>query len=788
MENIKQSNFIDPVCGMTVQESERKFIYENETYYFCSDSCLAKFSSSPADFLKKEEELHSCCSHHAHNSAKNDVKTARKINLKNATYTCPMHPEIEQDHAGICPKCGMALEAKGIPAAEEDLSELNDMKHRFFFAAILSLPLLLIAMDEMIPFYSFAKLFDQQTNMLIQFILATPVVLYSGYPFFQRAFASVVNKSLNMFTLIGLGTGIAYLFSIVAAFFPSLFPAEFAHSNGSVAVYFEASAIIITLILLGQVLELKARSQTNSAIKLLLNLSPKIAHKVTGQGDEDIDIELVLVNDILRVKPGEKIPVDGVLLEGTSFVDESMISGEALPVKKEPESKLIAGTLNAEGSFTMKAVKVGSETVLSQIVQMVSEAQRSRAPIQKQVDKISSYFVPAVILTSIATFVIWSIFGPSPKLAYGLINAVAVLIIACPCALGLATPLTIMVATGKAALNGILIKNAESLELMAKVDTLVVDKTGTLTEGKASVNEIITFGNDDKLEMLQLAASVESRSEHPLAKAIVNKAKSEDLKFSHVESFQSMTGSGVEATVNSKKIVIASYKFVQENYASLKLPDDLIEQKQGEASTLVFMLVENKLAAIFCISDQIKAGSADVIKALHQQGIKIVMLSGDNEQTARAIGEKLGIDTIIGDVLPQDKAAEVKRLQSEGRVVAMAGDGINDAPALAQADIGIAMGTGTDVAIESAGLTLVSGDLRGILNVRKLSQASVKNIKQNLLLAFGYNTLGIPIAAGLLFPFFGLLLSPIIASAAMSLSSVSVIGNALRLKMLKLDA
>lgn len=782
---MQQDQLKDPVCGMNVQRSDRYYSFNNQKFYFCSDSCQKKFSQNPTNFLNKADEAHSCCNHHrSPDKEKNNyTKTSTTQQL---IYTCPMHPEIEEDHAGTCPKCGMALEAKGVPAEEDDLSELKDMLHRFLIASVFSIPLLALAMDEMIPFYSFANLIDDSTNIIIQFILASPVVLYSAFPFFERAVSSIQNRSLNMFTLIGLGTGIAYLFSIIASFFPFIFPQEFTSANGTVAVYFEAAAVIVTLILLGQILELKARSQTNSAIKLLLKLSPKIAHRITDGYEQDIEIDHVQSNDILRVKPGEKIPVDGILLDGESFVDESMISGEALPVKKVPKSNLFAGTLNNEGSFTMQATKAASESILSQIIHLVSEAQRSRATIQKQVDKVSSYFVPIVIIISILTFVIWTIVGPSPKMAYGLINAVAVLIIACPCALGLATPLTIMLATGKAALNGILIKNAESLELLAKIDTLVLDKTGTITEGKASLTEIIPFGNIEERALLQIAASIEQHSEHPLAKAIVKKAVSENIQTSPIKSFKSITGTGVEALVNDKKVIICSLKFITKNYTNIELPNEVIKKKQRAASTLVFMLIEEKLAAIFCISDKIKQGSHSAIKELQNRGIRIIMLSGDNTYTAEAIANQLGISSVIADVLPRDKASEIERLQKNGNIVAMAGDGINDAPALAKANIGIAMGTGTDIAIESAGITLIKGDLRDILKIRKLSEYSIKNIRQNLFLAFGYNTLGIPLAAGVLYPFFGMLLSPIIASAAMSLSSVSVIANALRIKALKL--
>ncbi|MGH9967667.1 MAG: copper-transporting P-type ATPase, partial [Pyrinomonadaceae bacterium] len=712
---------------------------------------------------------------------------APKVKLE---YTCPMHPQIIRDAPGNCPICGMALEPRTVTLDEEDNHELRDMKRRFWVSAVLSLPLLVIGMSEFIPGAPLARLVSMSMSTLpwVQLVLASPVVLWGGWPFFVRGWQSIVNRSLNMFTLIGLGVAVAYVYSVIATFLPQIFPASFRDHMGNVPVYFEAAAVITTLVLLGQVLELKARSSTSAAIKALLGLAPKTARRIAEDGSEqDIPLDQVEKGDDLRVRPGEKIPVDGVVLEGTSSVEESMVTGEPIPVEKRAGDRVIGATVNGTGSLVIEAERVGSETLLAQIVQMVAEAQRSRAPIQKLADVVASYFVPAVILIAIITFIVWATIGPEPRMAYAMINAVAVLIIACPCALGLATPMSIMVATGKGAQIGVLFKNAEAIEVLREIDTLVVDKTGTLTEGKPKLITVAPVGGISEQELLRLAGSMERGSEHPLAAAIVAAAEERGLELTKTESFESITGKGVKGQIDGHAVSLGNRALLEELGID---PGQLAEQAEkfrADGQTVMFVTVDGKPAGLLGVADPIKDSTPEAIKQLHEQGIRIVMLTGDSRTTAQAVANKLNIDEIVAEVLPNLKAEIIKRFQSEGRKVAMAGDGINDAPALAQAQVGIAMGTGTDVAMQSAGVTLVKGDLRGIVRAIRLSQATMANIKQNLFFAFVYNALGVPIAAGVLYPFIGLLLSPMIAAAAMSFSSVSVIANALRLRTQALD-
>lgn len=715
-----------------------------------------------------------CCDHDKHET---QVLTEPK---QGAVYTCPMHPEIVRSAPGACPKCGMALEPKEVESGEEKNPELTDMSHRFWISLLLSLPLAAFSMGEMLP--AFQTITHASWFRWLQLALATPVVLWGGWPFFERAWQSIRHRSPNMFTLIAMGTGAAYFFSVAATLFPQIFPDSFRDANGMVGVYFEVAAIIVTLVLLGQVLELKARSQTGSAIKALLGLRPKTARIVKDNGnEEDIPLEHVHVGDKLRVRPGERIPVDGIVLEGRSSVDESMITGESMPVEKEAGSKVTGATVNGTGSFVMRAERIGKDTLLAQIVKMVSEAQRSRALIQRLADLVASYFVPAVIFIAVVTFIVWAWLGPDPKLAHALVNAIAVLIIACPCALGLATPMSIMVGTGRGATAGVLIKNAEALETFEKIDTVVVDKTGTLTEGKPKLMSI-TASEIFENELLVLAASLERQSEHPLAEAIVHAAKEKGLALKDVKDFKYEKGKGIAGIVNGKQVLIGSAKIMEEKGIPISIFLEKANQLRSEAQGVMFIAVDGKAVGFVSVADPIKESTPEAIRLLHSEGIKIVMLTGDNRQTAQAVGKKIGIDEIWAEVLPEDKEKIVRKFQEQGRKVAMAGDGINDAPALARAHIGIAMGTGTDVAMQSAGIVLVKGDLRGIAKARKLSRATMGNIRQNLFFAFIYNVLGVPIAAGLLYPFFGILLSPVIASAAMSLSSVSVIGNSLRLK------
>ncbi|WP_414707027.1 copper-transporting P-type ATPase [Psychrobacter sp. UBA3962] len=759
-------------------------------------------------FLKPEEEVanseHSHHhGHHQHNETHPASTTPDTEQIKNSpynkipdgyegtVYTCPMHPEVRDIKNSGCPICGMALEPETVTLEEEDTTELDDMTRRFWICTVLTIPLFIIAMGDMVglDINGLMNRYGISTQWLniIQLILATPVVLWGAKPFFVRGWQSLKTMNLNMFTLIAIGTGAAYLFSIVATFFPDIFPPSFKDHSGQVGVYFEAAAVITTLVLLGQVLELRARSQTSGAIRALLELAPPTARRVDEDGQEvEVSLEEVNTGDILRIRPGEKVPVDGLVIEGESRVDESMVTGEPMPVAKKSDDSVTGGTVNGTGSLLIKAVNVGDNTVLSKIVKMVSEAQRSQAPIQKQVDKVSSWFVPTVIITAVITFIVWAIFGPDPALAYALVNAIAVLIIACPCALGLATPMSIMVGTGKGAQNGVLIKNAEVLERMEKVDTIVVDKTGTLTEGKPKLTSIDVSSGWQPNEVLALVAAVEQSSEHPLAEAIVEAAKERNLTLSAVSNFESVTGEGVKAVVNNKLVAIGNDKLMKGLNSYDPQLSEQANKRRSEGETVMFVAIDNTPAGLISVSDPIKASTKEAIDRLHNENLKVIMLTGDNAVTAQAVASQLNIDEVQADVSPEDKNRIVKELQQQGRIVAMAGDGINDAPALAQATVGIAMGTGTDVAIESAGITLVKGDLMGITKAHKLSQATMKNIRQNLFFAFVYNALGIPVAAGLLYPFFGLLLSPMIAAAAMSLSSVSVIFNSLRLRGLKL--
>ncbi|HSS22039.1 MAG TPA: heavy metal translocating P-type ATPase [Pyrinomonadaceae bacterium] len=789
------STAIDPICGMTVdpQSAAGSFEFAGTTYYFCSRHCLEKFRSHPKSFLDKPPQPMSVqpigiqrrgeASYKEYSSA----DATKTLDVGRSTlarsYTCPMHPEVVRDGPGSCPLCGMALEPRTISLEEEPNPELVDMSRRLWISGVLTLPLLLIGMSEFIPGLALQTVFTMRTWRLLEFALATPVVVWGAWPFLVRGWQSIVSRNLNMFTLIGLGVSVAYLFSLLATVMPGLFPPSFRDAAGQVPVYFEAAAVITTLVLLGQVLELRARSRTGLAIKALLGLSPKAARRIRGDGsDEDVALDQVARGDTLRVRPGEKIPVDGVVLEGSSAVDESMVTGEPIPVAKAAGDQVVGATVNGSGSFVMRAERVGSETLLAQIVQMVSEAQRSRAPIQKLADRVSGYFVPAVVVVSVFTLIGWSLFGSEPRMAHGLVNAVAVVIIACPCALGLATPMSIMVATGKAAQSGVLFRNAEAVEVLRQVDTLVIDKTGTLTEGKPKLVSIVTASERDEATLLGMAASLERGSEHPLASAIVAGAEERGLKLESVAGFQSLTGKGVTGNVNGQKVSLGNQSLLEEIGISSNLLDERAEVLRREGQTVMFIVIDGAVAGLLAVADPIKESTSEAIEQLHREGLRVVMLTGDSETTAGAVANKLKLDDVVANVLPDQKAEAVKRLQREGKRVAMAGDGINDAPALAQADVGIAMGTGTDVAMQSAGVTLVKGDLRGIVRAIRLSRATMRNIKQNLFFAFLYNALGIPVAAGILYPFTGLLLSPMLAAAAMSFSSVSVIANSLRLR------
>lgn len=741
--------------------------------------------------------------HDSHHGSSHSIDTPSSSEIENSkynlvpddyegtVYTCPMHPQVRDVKNSGCPICGMALEPETVSLEEEDTTELDDMTRRFWVCTVLTIPLFIIAMSEMVGINLNSILADYGISNkglnIIQLVLATPVVVWGAKPFFIRGWQSIKTMNLNMFTLIAIGTGAAYLFSIVATFFPDIFPPSFKDHSGQVGVYFEASAVITTLVLLGQVLELRARSQTSGAIRSLLELAPPTARRVDEQGQEvEVSLEEVKTGDKLRIRPGEKVPVDGLVIDGESRIDESMVTGEPMPVSKSVDDSVTGGTVNSTGTLLIEAVKVGQDTVLSKIVQMVSEAQRSQAPIQKQVDKVSSWFVPAVIVSAVITFIVWAIFGPDPALAYALVNAIAVLIIACPCALGLATPMSIMVGTGKGAQHGVLIKNAEVLERMEKVDTIVVDKTGTLTEGKPKLTSIDVSSGWHEDEVLALVAAVEASSEHPLAAAIVEAARDRNLNPSTASNFDSVTGEGVKAKVENYQVAIGNDKLMKHLNSYDSALSDQADKRRSDGETVMFVAIDNKPAGLISVSDPIKASTKDAIALLHDENLKVIMLTGDNEVTAQSVAKKLGIDEVHADVSPEDKNRIVKQLENNGLTVAMAGDGINDAPALAQATVGIAMGTGTDVAMESAGITLIKGDLMGIAKAHKLSEATMQNIRQNLFFAFVYNSLGIPVAAGLLYPFFGVLLSPMIAAAAMSLSSVSVIGNALRLRGLDL--
>jgi len=813
----------DPVCKMKVDREHPRggtFEHGGTTYYFCNPKCREKFAADPVKYLQPAAlvalEVWPTAGAPAAKSAENagekgaatvyvcpmdpEVRATKpsacpKCGMAlepehpapttRTDWVCPMHAEIVRDAPGSCPICGMALEPR-VATVEEDNPELRDMSRRFTVSVALSAPLLALVMGDMLLGHRISEVLPGHVRGWIELSLATPVCTWAGLPFLERAVASVKNRSLNMFTLIGLGVSVAYVYSLVALLAPGIFPASFRSEHGEVGLYFEAAAVIVTLILLGQVLELRARSQTGAAIRKLLGLAPKTARRIDADGQErDVQLDAVHVGDRLRVRPGEKIPVDGVVLEGSSAVDEAMVTGEPIPVSKKTDDRLIGATVNGTGALVMRAEKVGSETLLARIVTMVSEAQRSRAPIQKLADVVSGYFVPTVIGIALLTFAVWALVGPEPKMAHAVVNAVAVLIIACPCALGLATPMSIMVATGKGASVGVLFKNAEAIEVLRKVDTLVVDKTGTLTEGKPKLTSIITAAGVDEAQLLRWTASIERQSEHPLGAAVMAAAQERKLELAEVSAFGSTTGKGVTGSVEGRKVAVGNRALLESIAAD---PGELAtraDRLREQGQTVIFVAVDGKAAGILAIADPIKESTPEAIRLLHAEGMRIVMLTGDTRATAEAVAKQLGIDEVISDVLPEQKASAIKRLQKEGRIVAMAGDGINDAPALAQAEVGIAMGTGTDVAMESAGVTLVKGDLRGIVRARAISRLTLSNIKQNLFFAFVYNSLGVPLAAGVLYPVFGWLLSPMIAAAAMSLSSVSVISNALRLKRAK---
>lgn len=768
-ESVKAMVATDPVCGMTVDldTGKPKLEYNGDTFHFCSQTCHDKFSSDPEHFLSGGHR--------------------REALSKGTQYTCPMHPEIVRDVPGDCPICGMALEPMGIPASDEGPNpELVDFKKRFLIGSVLTVPLLILTMGPFVGLGFVREILGERATLWVELILGTPVILWAGWPFFVRGAKSVINRSLNMFTLIAMGVGAAYVFSVAAVLMPDIFPDGFRDPEGNVGVYFEAGAVIVVLVLLGQVMELGARERTGSAIRALLDLAAKTARIIREDGrEEEIPLENVQVGDRLRIRPGDKVPVDGVVVEGRSSIDESMISGEPIPVEKVEGDPVTGATINGTGSLVMEAKRVGSDTVLSQIVEMVANAQRSRAPIQKLADSVAGSFVPAVIGIAILSFIAWATWGPAPAFSYALVSAVAVLIIACPCALGLATPMSIMTATGRGAQAGVLIKNAEALERFAKVDTLIVDKTGTLTVGKPKLVAVMPEAGHDESEVLRLAASLERGSEHPLAEAIVAGAEERDIKLAKADAFEAVTGKGVKGVVDGKSVALGNTKLVADLGLNAGALSESANLRRDEGETVMFVIVGSEIAGLVAVADPIKSTTLDALTALHDEGFHIVMATGDNERTAKAVAAKLGIDEIRADVLPEDKARIIKELQAAGRKIAMAGDGVNDAPALAQADVGIAMGTGADVAIESAGFTLVKGDLNGIVRARRLARATMRNIKQNLFFALVYNASGVPVAAGLLYPFFGILISPIFAAAAMSLSSVSVIGNALRLRSVK---
>ncbi len=760
----------DPVCGMTVDpaSAQNHHSLDGVTYYFCCEGCLNKFRTDPQRYLSGQD------------------LTSPEM-PPGTQYTCPMHPEVVQIGPGDCPVCGMALEPMGVTVDDGPNSELIDMTRRFWAGVVLTIPVVIIAMGEMVPGLHLGRWFPPHVSVWIQLVLATPVVIWAGWPFLKRGWASLQTKNLNMFTLIALGVSVAYVYSVTATVAPGVFPPLFRSPQGTVAVYFEAAAVIVTLVLLGQVLELRAREGTGRALKTLLDLTPPTARLIDESGnDQEVALEIVKKGARLRVRPGDKVPVDGTVLEGKSPVDESMITGEPIPVEKTKGDTVIGGTINGTGSFVMRADKVGSDTMLAQIVQMVADAQRSRAPIQNIADTVAGYFVPAVLTVAVIAFVVWSLKGPPPAMGFALVAAVSVLIIACPCALGLATPMSIMVGVGRGAGEGILIKNAEALERLEKIDTLVIDKTGTLTEGKPKVTEVVPSQGWNENQLLRLAASLERQSEHPLAAAIVAEAQERDLVLSETVDFETATGKGVFGTVDGQAVVIGNAAMMESRNISIEEFDDMARLRREAGATVMFVAVNGMTAGLLAIADPIKVTTPTALEALRRQKIHLVMLSGDNVTTAKAVAQTLGIEDVRADVLPQQKGEIVKQLRADGRIVAMAGDGVNDAPALAEADVGIAMGTGTDVAIESAGITLVKGDLLAIDRAIRLSRLTMNNIRQNLFFAFAYNSLGVPVAAGVLFPFIGVLLNPMIAAAAMSLSSVSVIGNALRLRTAKL--
>lgn len=797
----ESGKLVDPVCGMTVStDSEHKFRYEAIDYYFCCDGCLQKFNSNPEGYLSGEVHTASAVAvagalyicpmcpevEEDHPTSCPSCGMALEVSgppgpVTRTEYSCPMHPEIVQDHPGDCPKCGMSLEPRTIEIEEKN-EELTDMTRRFWVGVFFSTPVLILVMLSDLAPSLLPQSLPMKTVQWIEFVLATPVVMWCGLPFFARGWASLKTRNFNMFTLIAIGVGVAFSYSIVALLLPGVFPPSMLHGD-TIPVYFEAAAVITTLVLLGQVLELRARSHTNAAIKLLLGLAPNTARIVHADGSEiDVPLEQVKPTDVLRVRPGEKIPVDGVVTGGDSAVDESMVTGESIPVAKSVGDSLIGATVNGNGSLLMRAEKVGADTLLAQIVLMVSEAQRSRAPIQRLADTVAGYFVPAVVLIAVITMIAWGFVGPEPRLAHAIINGVAVLIIACPCALGLATPMSIMVGTGKGATLGVLIKNAEALEVMEKIDMLVVDKTGTLTEGQPRLVGIEVENGYDENQVLRLAASLERASEHPLADAIVAGARERNIELSDTRRFASITGQGVTCEVGQNTVALGNLELMRALGIDLGDISSQAEAGRKQGQTVMHIAIDNRPAGFIAVADPVKISTPGALADLHREGIKVVMLTGDNETTARAVAARLKIDQVNAEVSPHEKAEIVKQLQTEGRLVAMAGDGINDAPALAQAHVGIAMGTGTDIAMESAGVTLVKGDLRGIVRARRLSRVTMRNIRQNLFFAFIYNSVGVPIAAGVLYPFFGLLLSPMIAAAAMSFSSVSVIGNALRLR------
>jgi Cu+-exporting ATPase len=816
---------VDPVCGMEISREDAvgSYVHEGQEYFFCNPSCLENFRANPSQYLSSGRAA--AASGVGASGARPGPNAVRPygagatavytcpmdpevrkqgpgacpkcgmaleplrttIALTRTNYVCPMHPEVVRDEPGSCPICGMALQPRTLNVTEEANPELALMRRRFWVCLALTLPVFLLAMSEMIPRQPLQHAFPSRLLSLVQFALATPVVLWGGWPFFERGWASLINRHLNMFTLIAVGTGTAYLYSVAAVLVPGGFPQSFRSAGGQVPVYFEASAVITTLVLLGQVLELRARAQTSSAIRGLLGLAPKTARVVRDDGsEEDVPLDRLAVGDRLRVRPGEKVGTDGVILEGSSSLDESLVTGEPIPVEKRVGDRVTGGTVNGSGSFLMRAERVGSDTLLAHIVQLVSEAQRSRAPIQRLADVVSAYFVPAVVFISVLTFIVWASVGPQPRLAYALVNAVAVLIIACPCALGLATPMSIMVGTGRGALAGVLIKNAEALEVLEKVDTLVVDKTGTLTEGKPRLASVHPLPGWDVAEVLRLAATLERGSEHPLAAAIVAEALERELRLGEAREFRSLSGEGVVGEFEGKALALGNRRLFERLKIDVGPLDAKGAELRGKGQTVVFMAVNGLACGLLAVTDPIKSSAPEALRLLQKDGMRIVMLTGDTRRTAKAVARELGIDEFEGEVLPAEKGKVIKRLQAEGRVVAMAGDGVNDAPSLALAQVGIAMGTGTDVAIESAGITLVKGDLRGIVRARRLSKGTMRNIRQNLFFALVYNTLGVPLAAGVLYPVLGLLLSPMLAAAAMTFSSVSVISNALRLRRLEL--